>query len=626
MSQLDKQENIDELRKRLYSRGDQFNQVERHNVSDITVDVSRDWTVPEPDEATTLNTKPAPRSRRYRWYILLSSFVVLLLTGLVTGYYMFSGGNQISSDNIEVSITAPNTLGGGEMLNAQITVTNENAVTIDAATLIVTYPENAQTATEPRESLFEKRIFIDRLTAGETRNVPVEAVVFGEEGDQRQLQAQLEYRIENSDSLFYKDAPTHNFRIISSPVTLQIDSVRQVSAGQEVEVEITVRANTNQEFNNLLVTARYPDGFTYTGATPNPDFNQNVWRIDSLAPEESATIRVKGSVVGLAEEELRLNVSVGPSLPNNQYIAGATLTEAFTDFVIERPFIDVAISINGRTQNPAVLQAGDAADMRIEVTNTLNEPVYDVAVEVVPTGSALTGAVITSNNGFYDSNTRTVRFDQSRVANFAELPAGESAVLNLTVDPDTQLGASSFSAAVNVYGRRVGEVGAQEQLFGTAEIEARYSSAVGLSHSVQHIGGPLPPVAGKETSYQVVLVAKAGSNEITNGELTASLPVYARWDENFQAEGNVQYNPVSRQITWQVGSMSGGQEKTLRFAATVTPSTSQVNRVPILLEQQTFTATDRFTGAELSAINPSFTIEIGDSNETEEGTGVVQEE
>ena len=523
MSQLDKQENIEELRKRLYSRGDKFNEVERHGVSDITVDVSRDWAVPESTE--TLDTTPPQKSRKYRWYILLGSFLILFFTAVTTGYYMFSGGNQISSQNIEIAITAPNTLGGGERLDGQISVTNQNAVAIDAATLIVTYPDNAQTATEPKESLFERRISIDRLAPGEARNVPIEAIVFGEEGDEKLLRAQLEYRIENSDSLFYKDAAPHNFRIISSPVTLEVSSVRQVSAGQEVEVDITLTSNTNQEFDNLLVTAQYPEGFSYRGSTPDPDFNQNVWRISKLNPEESKTITVRGVVAGLADAALRLNVSVGPSLPNNQFIAGATLTDSYTEFIIERPFINVMIEVGGSRENPVVLQSGSNADVRIEVTNTLDEPVYDMVVEAVPTGSALSGASVRSGNGFYNSNSKTVRFDGGTAPELSELRSGETATLNLVIDPASEMGAASFKMTVNVFGRRVGESSAQEQLFGTAEREARYTSDISLSQIVSHVDGPLPPVAGETTTYQVVLTAEAGTNEITNGQVTTRLPV-----------------------------------------------------------------------------------------------------
>lgn len=618
MNHLDKQDNIDELRKRLYSRGESFNQLERHDISDVTVDVSRNWEVPTQEE---ISQPP----RRYRWYILLGSFVVLLVTAAITGFYMFSGGNQISSENISINISAQTTLGGGERMSAQIGITNQNAVAIESATLIVSYPENSQTVTEPVKSLFEERIWIDRLEPGEARNIPIDAIVYGEEGDEKQLRAQLEYRIVDSDSMFYKDASPHNFRITSSPVTLQVRSVRQVSAGQEVETEIIVTSNTNTEYTNLLVTAQYPNGFTYKNAEPAPAYNQNVWRIERLKPEESHKIVIKGTVTGLANESLRLSVGVGPSQPDNQFIAGATLTDSYTEFIIERPFIDVSIDVNGKRQNPVVLDAGNSADVEIEVTNTLDESVYDMVVEVVPSGSALGNAEIRSNNGFYNSNTRTIRFESANVPAFAQLRAGESEALKVTIEPKSGVSTASFFLTVNIYGRRVGESSAQEQLFGTAELEVRYASSIGLGYAVKHVEGPVPPQVQDETSYQVTLTANAGSNDITNGLMTTSLPIYVNWDNNYQAAGTVNYNPVTRLLTWEVGNVSGGQSKDFRFAVSVLPSQSQVGTKPILVNTQEFSAKDRFTGTELTAISQGFTLEIGANGDVEDNSGTVQD-
>lgn len=636
MNQLDEQHKIDEMRRRLYSRGEQFNRTERHNVSDIKVDVSRNWEyAEEPEEFSSSAETPSDsgsasaaatpkRSRRYRWYILLGSLLIFIVTAIGSALYMFSGENQISSANIQVVINAPTTVDGGQRLDAQIAVTNENNVPIESATLIVSYPSGSQTVAEPRENLFERRIPVNRLEPGETKNVPIQAIIFGEEGDQKRLTAQLEYGVENSDNLFYKDSDPANIRIVSSPVVLQVDSIRRVASGQAVEVEIAVTSNTGETYENLLVTASYPNGFSYQSADPEPAFNQNVWRITELAPEETETITVRGSVSGLADEALRLNVSVGPSLPDNQFRAGATLTDSYTEFVIERPFIDVVIDIDGETTSPVVLDPAANAQVSIDVTNTLSEPVYDMVVEVIPEGTIIDTANISTSRGFYDSNTGVVRFEAAAIPGLRELGAGRRETLSLTIDPNTTQGTASFSVKVNVYGKRLGERAAQEQLFGTTELEARYVSEIAARNALSHVSGPIPPVVGQETVYQVTLTAAAGSNDLTGGVMTTLLPVYVEWLGNYQAEGEVLYNPVSRELEWQVGSISGAQTKDLRFTLAYTPSVSQVMSLPILVNQQAFEATDRFTGTPLRVTVPQMTTELGSNGDFEEGTGLVQ--
>lgn len=617
MKQLDSQEQIDELRKRLYSRGEQFSETERHGVSDLKVDVSRDWNIPKQEEVVETEHKP----RRYRWYVLIGSFVILLVTGALTGAYMFYGGNQISSDNISINFSGPTTLGGGERLNAQIGVTNQNNVAIESATLIVSYPSGSQTVTEPIENLNEQRIWIDRLEPGEARNVPIDAIVYGEEGDEKEFKAQLEYRIVDSDSLFYKDAEPYKFRVISSPITLQVRSVRKVSSGQEVEVELRIKSNTNTTYENLLVSTSYPNSFAYKSAEPSPSYNQNVWKIDSLKPEETKIIKIKGTVSGLANETLRLNVKVGPSQPDNQFIAGATLTESYTEFVIERPFIDVVIEVNDERKNPVVLEAGSSADVVIEVTNTLDESVYDMVVEVVPSGSALGSARIQSSDGFYDSNTGIIRFETANRPSFGKVHSKTLERLNVSIDPGSNGSTASFSLTVNVYGRRVGESSAEEKLFGTTKLEARYASDISASNSVTHSSGPLPPRVGGTTVYQVELTAAAGTNDVTGGVLKTSLPVYATWLDNYQGEGTVIYNSVSRELEWQIGNIGGGKDKTLRFTMSIQPSSAQVGSKPTLVNRQNFEAKDRFTSSILRATVPEINTEI--DNGSEDGDGIV---
>lgn len=615
MKPLDEQERIDDLRKRLYSRGEQFNSIERHTVSDVQVDVSRDWNTPKPDAELSLKPK-----RRYRLYILLFSMLIFLTTAGITGFYIYSGGNAISSENINLNITAPHTLGGGEVMQAQVGITNQNNVAIESATLIVSYPAGSQTVTEPTENLYEKRFPVGTLESGEVKNVAIDAVIYGEEGDEQQLKATLEYSVAGSDGMFYKDATPHTIRIVTSPVSLEVTSVRQIASGQEVEIDVRITSNSSQTYEKLLVTMSYPAAFSFAGAEPQPAYNENVWQIDSLKPEESRTISLRGTITGLADERPRISVSIGPAQPNNQFIVGATLARSYTEFLIERPFIDVTLSVDGDTTGPVILPAGEPAAVAINVHNTLNQTVYDMAVGAELTGGALDSATVDATRGSYDSNSGKVQFVSPDVEDLAEVRADQTVELAFIVRPGQIQSTDSFTVAVNVYGRRVGEANAQEQLFGTTEIEVRYQSDVDLANNISHVSGPIPPKVGETTTYQVKLTAKAGANEVTQGVLKTSLPTYVSWLDNYAGKGTVTFNPVSRELTWEVGDIAGGREEALIFMVGLLPTDSQAGITPVLVRNQEFTARDRFTNTALNTTGQQLTTELA---EDEEGNGVV---
>ena len=83
MNQLDEQKKVEALRQRLYSRGEKFDDIERRDIGDVAVDVSRNWNLPQPKTEDVADYR---HSRRYRWFVLIGSFLFLLLTAVATKF------------------------------------------------------------------------------------------------------------------------------------------------------------------------------------------------------------------------------------------------------------------------------------------------------------------------------------------------------------------------------------------------------------------------------------------------------------------------------------------------------------------------------------------------------------
>jgi len=663
---LQDHDELNTLRSKLYDRSAAADAIDRHTLRDTPIEVSRNWDVPkrgmdvarpaaqaatsavvstpaEPIAAAELQAeeaveesilnKPAPDKpksrRRYRVWILMASLLVFIFGVGLSSLYLYVGGNQVSSDNIAVAVTGPFTVGGGEVMNLQIGLTNQNAISIDSATLIVQYPPGTRSVGEAPRNLFEERIPIDTIQPGETLNVPVQVAIFGEENIEQQIKATLEYRIAGSNGMFYKDADPLNFSITSSPLVLRIKSVEKVAAGQTVDVEMTVVSNASAPIEDVLISAQYPNGFRFEGATPPPIFGDTVWRIDELLPEQSVTIVLTGVVLGLTEESFQINFDAGPAQFDNPYVVGSLLAESNINFFIERPFIDVVTTINGESDRSVILEEGESSTVDVLIRNTLEETVYDMVVEVVPGGNALSETSILGTNGFYDSNSGTVRWEVSNNSRFAEVAPGETRELSFTVSPNTPRATASYDLVVNIYARRVAEPNADEQLIGTALIEAKYSSMLTLGSQASRAGlftsvGSVPPTVGAMTSYTLTMVAQAGVNDLTDVIVNTSLPVYVEWPDNVQGTGDLVFNPVSKQIEWKPGNLTSGGRAEVSFQVEFTPSLSQRGQAPILLRAQTARATDRFTGERLQAESDPVYTELSPEAGFAEDNGVVQ--
>lgn len=619
MSGIKDQEQIDELRKRLYSRGPEPTTTPRHELTNETVAVASDWNQPAAEDLVIEKIQ----NRKYRKFVLLGSLLIFFFVAALSAAYLFFGGNRISGDNINFNLAGGATVGGSETYSFQAGITNQNDVGIESAVLVVKYPSGTRTVSEPYKNIYEERIEVGVLGAGEVKNLPIQVSIFGKENEEKQIEATFEYRIANSDGTFYKVAEPLRFRITSSPLTLQVSSIGKVAAGQPVEIILTAKSNSPKPLKDVLVSASYPNGFSFKQSDPKPIYNQNTWKIDELQPEQSVKIKINGTITGLTEEKFAVNFSAGAAETDNQYIVGSILAEARTEFTIESPFIAVDITIDSDSDRSVVLEEGRNSGVEVNIKNTLDESVYDMVVEVVPSGNALKADSIESQRGYYDSNEGVVRWDVANNPNFGQVLPGATRSLNFTILPNENKTTSSFDITVNVYARRVAEQSAQEQLIGTVTAEAKYSSAADLNNQANHMTGPVPPRVGQTTTYLVTLVAEAGGNDLTNTTINTSLPTYVQWLNDYSGPGTLDYNPVSKQIEWKAGDIKANTRKELVFSVSILPSVSQVGMVPVLVNRQTLRAIDRFTNTPLIADADQVDTELSREAGYQEGNGLV---
>lgn len=636
MAGIKDQENIDELRKRLYDRDFLATETTRHQLPKTEVDVSRGWatstsrTAPvnppaaavpppvnrPPEIDMPIEAKPQPRKRPYRMIILIASVACFIVVAIISSLYLFFGNNQISARNISINIEAPFSIAAGEQVPMQVSVSNQNSVPIQAATLIINYPVGTKTNEAETKDLYEQRIPVDSIAAGEAINIPLNALFFGEENEEKELRATIEYRVNGSNGTFFKEAEPVKIKINSSPLVIRVDAVERASSGQEIEVTLTVQSNTSAPQRNILITANYPNSFSFLRAEPAPSYGQNTWQIGEIAPEGSQVIKIRGRINGVANEESELQFSAGTPRSDNQFVMSSVMTQAKTTYTIERPFIDVLVRVNGDEDGSAVIEAGKESNVIVRVTNTLDETIYDMRVEVSPEGNLIRDNLLSISGGFYDSTNKVIRYEVAGNDNLSEVLPGESRDFSFLVKPDLNQQTAAFDVSTNVYARRVREAGAEEEIVGTAVAEAKYESKIVLrAQAGRNDGpfadtGPLPPVANENTTYTLTFEVEAGANDLSAAVMTTSLPQHIVWLDEYAGEGTVEYNPVAKQIRWNVGAMTAKTSRQLQVQVSLLPSVTQVGTNPTLVGSQEVRATDRFTETTVRVVNGLLTNEL----------------
>ncbi|MEX0930788.1 MAG: hypothetical protein WDZ68_00675 [Candidatus Paceibacterota bacterium] len=652
----DKQEQkrLDSLRERLYARDKVPEKTKRKQLNKIEKEAPTEWSnntrEPSTERPTVPVTETAPVNEQpeiaiedlsmpisknkysYRVKILFTAVFFFVAAAALSSLFILLGSNSISGENISISMNGPLTVGGGEELSVQVGITNRNNISIEAATLIIQYPEGTQTAGDETKQLLNERIQLNEIRSGETVNVPIRARVFGEENQEYEIQSAIEYRVSGSNATFFKESEPLRYKIGSSPVSIDIESVKSIAAGQEADIELTVNSNASVPLTNILIRAEYPSGFDFTQSSPNTVSGQNVWIIDELLPEESATIIVRGLVTGQKSDTRVVHFSVGVPSERDDLALASVFATASTEFVIEQAFLDVAISVNNSDDRNPSIEPGKQSNVRVEVTNTLDEAIYDAVVEVVLSGAALSDDGVSVSSGFYNSNTNTVVWDSTSVSRLAQMSPGSSETFGFSIEPDSNvLRTPQIDLSASVHARRTRESGVSGSLLGSAESSIKIASSVQISGEIGYDEtpfnnqGPIPPVVGETTSYTVTLHAEGGSNDVTNSIVTTSLPTHVTWLNNTNGAGDISYNSSNRTVEWNIGDVDANDTVTASFQISLIPSSSQINATPTLVGEQQFRGEDRFTGTVVRSKGNALTTELANEDEYGERNGRVQE-
>lgn len=92
-------------------------------------------------------------------------------------------------------------------------------------------------------------------------------------------------------------------KIISSgsPASLEFESKKEISAGEEFYYDLNYKNEDSVELNNIEIKVKYPDNFIFLESDPAAAKNNNIWEIESVDPHRSGTIRIKGKLAGTAD-------------------------------------------------------------------------------------------------------------------------------------------------------------------------------------------------------------------------------------------------------------------------------------------------------------------------------------
>lgn len=640
MSQMqygdEKKEKLDRLERKLYSRSSpdiidsgrsELKEVNGKKGSGTEKEeVKENWQNVKPsgfDEMAAKFSNMAQRKHSFVKKIFIFSLIFFVIASGVAAFVFLGGMNMVSSKNVDIEVVGPLSIPSGQEVSFEVSVVNNNSVDLDSASLLVEYPQGTRSATDMTKDLDRERFALEKIKSGESHSENLKAVFFGEKDDLKQIKISLEYRVKNSNAIFYKEK-THEVSISSAPVVITPTYPKEVNSNQEISFSIEVASNSKDAVNNFLVNVEYPFGFVFKESMPKASYGNNVWRFESIKTGEKKTISIKGSIIGQDNEERVFKVSAGTADEKDERVIAIPFSELTESVLVKKPFIGLQVSVEGENKD-FFGRGGSNANTEIAIRNNLPSRLFNTKVEVSLSGGAFDRAsVFPRNDGFFQSFNDTILWDKRSVSELSDMEPGSEKTLSFYLIPlfyeNIAKGAKpEIQMNVKVVGERILESGSVEQV---AAVESRkiilgtdisFSARTVRSSGNIENSGPIPPRADTPTTYSVVWAVSNSFNQVSNVEVRATLPSYVKWTNLKNPQNEVfSYNQVTNEVVWNVGSLLpntgfGSSQREIYFQLELLPSLSQVGQSPVILNESVLSGLDKVTGLKIGAKAPAVT-------------------
>ncbi len=575
--------------------------------------------------------------------ILLGAFIFFVLALGFTFSKFFLGNNVISGDNIDILISGPVSIAGGEELPLEIEVKNNNNIDLKVVDLRIEYPTGTKSVTDQSTDLLRYSEVLGDISIGKSEKRLLKSVLYGEENSEKIIKIAVEYRVSGSNAIFSK-VKDFKVSISSSLVNIKVNGPTEINSNQLTDFSIDINSNSVNVVKNLILKTDYPFGFNLSSSNPkssSPD--GSVFVIGDLAPGAKRNIRISGTFAGQDGEQRSVKFTVGTKSNGDENVIGTSLAMYMSTVSIKKSSVGLDTTINGQSGNEASISVGSKNGVSIFWKNNLTEKIYDMVVSVKLSGQTLNKESVNVRNGYYNSLENSIVFDGNEDRLLSEVNPSDEGDMRFdfnTLLPSSKslvsFGNSKITLDISVLGSRAGSNGSdvQEVLYSGTKTIKISSSLKLLSRGFRTVGpfensGPFPPQVDNETTYTITWTATNSFNNITSAKVSAFLPPNVVWTGYTSPDlEKITYDKGTGEVVWNIGDMRSGigtnyPARDVSFQVAITPSITQADSEINLLNEATISGTDAYSGARIGEVKSPVTTNITSDPEYVDDIGKV---
>ncbi len=549
---------------------------------------------------TPLNSNPIlpsikhPVSRHvFRWLI-----VVAAALGIISVLLFYFGGSSFTESGVKLTISGPTQASVGDEVIYKVHYENTTKTSLNNLKLSFTYPVNSAVVKDGQivtDTGNVQTISEPDLGPGESRDEEFHAFLVGDRGNIKIAFAKINFNAGSIKSNFEKTAQ-FSTTISDVPVSVTLVGPPTAVSGQAVTYLLDYRNQSSDDISDLRLIMEYPDGFKVTKVSPSASEGNFVWDLPNVKQGGGARITIQGTIAGKEGDSKTFNASLKRNV-DGSYVDYQKIN---TTTVISSPLLGLNTTINGSADY--VSHAGDTLQYSIRYNNTSNFTLGGLVLSAKLSGGMYDFNSVDAHGGFFDSSTNTVTWNSTVVPAFDSLqPRGAGTVaLTIKLKPSSGSGSSNTlaHAVITLATDNVPNAVNVDRIVVSDDILTKITSQPTFSQKIYYndpafgSSGPMPPQAGKSTTFTIHWVVSNPGNSLSNAKIVGTLPQGVTW-KNVVSVGSGQpqpsFNKSTSQVSWNIGTLpsgsgiNGASAYELVFQVAVNPSTTQVSQpVPVL--------------------------------------------
>jgi len=547
---------------------------------------------------------------------LIIIFSVVLVG--IAGFWLWQK-NSYSKEILKLEIIAPSEITMGEEITYVVKYKNNGDVRLQDPVLIFEYPSGA-VPTKNQDTRVTQSL--DDIYPGQERTFSFSSRLFGKEGELKEARVLLQYTPRNLNAQF--ESETTVTTVISHvPITFELDLPSRMEAGQDFSFALNYSSNSEYPLSDLRIKIEYPEGFSFTKATPSP-IGESEWDVGLLNKAEGGRISIEGFLKGEVQEAKIFKATLGTWKEGKFTLLGETIK----GIEITRTRLIISQEVNGASDY--VASQKDTLHYVISFKNVSEKTLENLFLVVSLEGRPFDLASIKSDSGTFQQGDNSIIFESKNVSRLRFLGRGEEGRVEFWVNVKEEWEVFSSQDKSFVLRDRIILSDVTEEFELKVNSKLEINQAAYFQDEVFGNQGPLPPQVGVPTTYTVIWQAKNLYNDVQSVKVRAVLSAGVSLTGSvFPAREPLTFDQVSREVVWEVGDLSAGTgpfetAPSVAFQVRFIPLASQQGSVAQLIGEARIQADDLFTERFLSATDSSINTTLPDDNSVIPQMGQIQ--